>query len=280
MVPYFHSILGRDFDSEVRIEKFQRFRNFPIPDSRDSQKIPKLQNLWNFSILTSESHPGPKIEWKWCSIWPKWPDLRDSSRDSKDSKSVKFFKFQLFNIRIGSGALIWLGKVPHLGKTVKFGVFVERFYRFQKIPEFLEFFDSDSRIGFSDKNWVGKTPHTVILAKNGRIISQIGNRLIKISWNQLIFYSDQSWSKSHLYWIYSWFLKIPVATLLFGHFYGPIKWLDWPSFSEKAGLCWFFIRKSKKAIRGLFHVWQRPTHMQNGVSKFQGPGLGRGHFGL
>ena len=61
---HFHSILSPGFDSEVRIEKFQRFWHFPIPDSRDSQKIPKLQNLWNFSILTSESNPGPKIEWK------------------------------------------------------------------------------------------------------------------------------------------------------------------------------------------------------------------------
>ena len=191
-----------------------------------------------------------------------------------------FFEFFYFYCRIKSRAYFWVEKIPHLAKTDKLVIFIERFHRFQKIPEFLELLDSDSRIGFSDKNWVGKMPHIVILAKNGRIMSQIGNRLIKISWNQLIFYSDQSWSKSHLYWIYSWFLKIPVATLLFGHFYMSIKWLDWPSFSEKAGLCWFFIRKSKKTIRGVFHLWPSPTHMQNGVSKFQGPGLGQRPFGL
>ena len=49
---HFHSILSPGFDSEVRIERFLRFWNFLIPDSRDSQKIPKFQNLWNFSILT------------------------------------------------------------------------------------------------------------------------------------------------------------------------------------------------------------------------------------
>ena len=170
--------------------------------------------------------------------------------------------------------------MSHLTKIAKLEVFIERFQKFQKIPEFLEFFDSDCRIGLSDQNWVGKMPYVVILVQDEQITRKIRNRLIKISWNQLIFYSDQSWPKSHLYWIYSWFLKIPVATLLFGHFYGLMKWLDWPSFSEKAGLCWFFIRKSKKAIRGVFHLWPSPTHTQNGVSKFQGPGLGRRPFGL
>ena len=263
-----------------------------------NKKIPSILEFFGISGISPQI---PQI----CQIFPNWALFQlklkpqngfwrqkgeickisliwnlDSSDSKINSKLLESHKFLLFDIRIRSGTSIWVGKVSYLGRKAKYVIFVEKFHRFQKIPEFLEFFDSDSRIGFSDNNWVGKMPHIVILAKNGRIMSQIGNRLIKISWNQLIFYSDQSWSKSHLYWIYSWFLKIPVATLLFGHFYGPIKWLDWPSFSEKAGLCWFFIRKSKKAIRGVFHLWPSPTHTQNGVSKFQGPGLGRGPFGL
>ena len=171
-------------------------------------------------------------------------------------------------------------KLSHLAKTDKLVIFIERFHRFQKIPELLEFLDSDYRIGLSDQNWVGKMPHIVVLVQNDQIRRKNENRLIKISWNQLIFYSDQSWPKSHLYWIYSWFLKIPVASVLCGHFYGRIKWLDWPSFSENDGLCLFFIRNAKKAITMVFHLWQSPTHTQNGVSKFQGPGLSRGRFGL
>ena len=123
-------------------------------------------------------------------------------------------------------------KCPQLAKTPQLEVFTDRFQKFKKNPEFLEFLDSDCRIELSGLNWVGKMLHIVILVRNGQIRRKIGNRLIKISWNQLIFLSGQSWLESHLYWIYSWFLKIPVATLLFGHFYGPIKWLDWPSFSE------------------------------------------------
>ena len=61
---YFHSSLGPAFDSEARIEKFQRFWNFGIFYSRNSKKNPEFQNLWNFSILASESNTGPKIEWK------------------------------------------------------------------------------------------------------------------------------------------------------------------------------------------------------------------------
>ena len=171
---------------------------------------PQIWHIWPFCPNKTLFPLKLKFQiWFWCQkgeiyeipaiwnlFWNHW---------NQDSKAVRFCKFQLFDIRIGSGALIWVGKVPHLGRTDKFGVFAEKFHRFQKILEFLEFFNFDCRIGFFDKNWVGKTPNIVILAKNGRIMSQIGNRLIKISWNQLIFYSDQSWPKSHLYWIYSWF---------------------------------------------------------------------------
>ena len=128
-------------------------------------------------------------------------------------------------------------KISYLSKKAKIEVFTEWFQGFQKIPEFLEFLDSNSRIRFSDKNWVGITPHIVILAKNGRIMSQIGNRLIKISWNQLIFYSDQSWPKSHLYWTYSWFLKIPVHTSP-SHREGMTEW-EW-----KNPVFWIFLLKS------------------------------------
>ena len=93
-------------------------------------------------------------------------------------QKLEFCKFLLFDIRSRSGTSIWVGKVSCLGRKAKYVIFVEKFHRFQKIPEFLEFFDSDSRIGFSDKNWVGKMPHIVILAKNGRNMSQIRNRLI------------------------------------------------------------------------------------------------------
>ena len=170
--------------------------------------------------------------------------------------------------------------MPQLSKTPQLEICMGRFQKFRKIPEFLEFLDSDCRIGLSDQNWVGKMPHIVILVQNDQIRRKIGNRLIKISWNQLIFLSDQRWPKSHLYWIYSWFFKIPSENVLFGPFCVLIKWADWPSKSENHGLCWFFIRKSKKAIRGVFHLWQSPTHMQNGVPKFPCPGLGRGRFGL
>ena len=61
---HFHSILGPGFDSEVRIEKFQRFWSFGIFWESLESGIGKCQNLWNFSILTSESNPGLKIEWK------------------------------------------------------------------------------------------------------------------------------------------------------------------------------------------------------------------------
>ena len=134
-------------------------------------------------------------------------------------------------------------KIPQLAKTDKLVIFIERFHRFQKIPELLEFLNSDYRIGLSDQNWVGKMPHIVVLVQNDQIRRKNENRLIKISWNQLIFYSDQSWPKSHLYWIYSWILKIPVSNVLFRSFYVAIKWPVWPSKSENDGLCSFFIRK-------------------------------------
>ena len=149
-----------------------------------------------------------------------------------------------------------------------------------KNPCFSIFFNSDWKFVFFDKNCVGKMPHIIILVQNSQIRRKIRNRLIKISWNQLIFLSHQSWLESHLYWIYNWFLKIPTGNLLFRAFYAHIKWADWPFFSENDGLCWFFIRNSKKAIKCLFDLWQSPTHTQNSISKFQGPGLGRGHFGL
>ena len=140
-----------------------------------------------------------------------------------------FFEFFDFYCRITSRASFWVEKLSHLAKTDKLVIFIERFHRFQKIPELLEFLDSDCRIGFSDQNWVGKMPHILILVQNDHIRRKIGNRLIKISWNQLIFLSHQSWLESHLYWIYNWFLKIPTGNLLFRAFYGCIKWADWPS---------------------------------------------------
>ena len=126
----------------------------------------KLKSQVRFWCQKGEICEIPAI---WNLFWNHW---------NQDSKSVKFCKFHLFDIRIGSGALIWVGKVTNLGRSDKFGVFVARFHWFQKIPEFLEFFDSDCRIGFSDKNWVWKTPHIVILAKIGRIMCHIVNRPI------------------------------------------------------------------------------------------------------
>ena len=177
-----------------------------LSESKNSKNSGIFWNLWNLSANMT-----------YLSVLPKWgtfptqikapePILMSKSWNLQNLTDLESWfqwfqnKFQIaqnfFDIRIRSGTSIWVGKVSCLGKTDKFWVFVERFHRFQKLPEFLEFFDSDSRIRFSDKNWVGKTPHIVILAKNGRIMSQIGNQLIKISWNQLIFYSDQSWSKT------------------------------------------------------------------------------------
>ena len=69
--------LSKTAKVEVFIEGFQRF-----------QKIPESQNLWNFVILTSESKPGLKTEWKKYPICPKQLNLRYSQRDSKDSKKI------------------------------------------------------------------------------------------------------------------------------------------------------------------------------------------------
>ena len=57
-------------------------------------------------------------------------------------------------------------KMPHLPKTAKLVIFIERFHRFQKNPELLEFLDSNCRIGLSDQNWVGKMPYVVVLDQN------------------------------------------------------------------------------------------------------------------
>ena len=43
-----------------------------------AQGYEKGQILWNFVILTSESHSGPKIKWKKYPICPKQPKLRYS----------------------------------------------------------------------------------------------------------------------------------------------------------------------------------------------------------
>ena len=61
---HFQSILGPGSDYLVRLEKFQRFWNSGIFWESMEFKIPEFQNLWNFTILTSESDPGHKIEWK------------------------------------------------------------------------------------------------------------------------------------------------------------------------------------------------------------------------
>ena len=150
-------------------------------------------------------------------------------------------------------------------------IYIERFHRFQKIPELLEFFDSDCRIGFSDQNWVGKMPHILILVQNDHIRRKIRNRLIKISWNQLIFLSDQSWLQSHLFRIYSWFLKIPMANVLFRSFYGAIKWPFWPFRAENLGLFCFFNKKPLQLIMGHLIFFQNRSSSPKIRTASQGP---------
>ena len=162
-------------------------------------------------------------------------------------------------------------KIPHLAKTDKLVIFIERFHRFQKIPELLEFLDSGYRIGFSDQNWVGKMSHIVILVQNGQIRRKIRNRLIKISWNQLIFLSDQSWLQSHLFQIYSWFLKIPMANVLFRSFYGVIKWPFWPLRAENLVLFCFFNKKPLQLIIGHLIFFQNRISSPKIQTDSQGP---------
>ena len=162
-------------------------------------------------------------------------------------------------------------KLSHLAKTDKLVIFIERFHRFQKIPELLEFLDSDYRIGLSDQNWVGKMPHIVILVQNNQIRRKIRNRLIKISWNQLIFLSDQSWLQSHLFRIYSWFLKIPMANVLFRSFYGVIKWPFWPLRAENLVLFCFFNKKPLQLIMGHLIFFQNRSSSPKIRTDSQGP---------
>ena len=159
-------------------------------------------------------------------MWNFWKIPKEFHWNSENSTIFGIFGFLLQNQIQG---FILSGKNTPFGQTDKLVIFIERFHRFQKLPELLEFLDSDYRIGFSDQYWVGKMPHIVILVQNDQIRRKIRNRLIKISWNQLIFLSHQSWLESHLYWIYNWFLKIPTGNLLFRAFYVCIKWADWPS---------------------------------------------------
>ena len=161
--------------------------------------------------------------------------------------------------------------MSHLTKTAKLEVFIERFQKFQKIPEFLEFFDSDCRIGLSDQNWVGKMPYIVILVQDEQIARKIRNRLIKISWNQLIFLSDQSWLQSHLFRIYSWFLKIPMANVLFRSFYGVIKWPFWPLRAENLVLFCFFNKKPLQLIMGHLIFFQNRSSSPKIRTDSQGP---------
>ena len=161
--------------------------------------------------------------------------------------------------------------MPHLVKTAKFEIFIDRFQKFQKIPKFLEFLDSDFRIGLSDQNWVGKMPYVVILVQDEQIMRKIKNRLIKISWNQLILYSDQSWTQSHLFRIYSWFLKIPMANVVFRSFYGRINWPFWPLRAENHGLFCFFNKKSLQLILGHLIFIQNRSSSPEIQTDYQGP---------
>ena len=161
--------------------------------------------------------------------------------------------------------------MPHLAKTAKLVIFIERFHRFQKNPELLEFLDSNCRIGLSDQNWVGKMPYVVILVQDGQITSKIKNRLIKISWNQLIFSSHQSWPQSHLLWIYNWFLKIPIANVLFRSFYSLQYWPFWPLSVENHGLFHFFNKKSLQLIMGHLIFIQNRSSPKKIWTDSQGP---------
>ena len=79
---------------------------WPFCPNRTLFPLKLKSQIW-FWCQKGEIYEIPAI---WNLFWNHW---------NQDSKSVKFCKFHLFDIRIGSGALIWVGKVPHFGRTDK-----------------------------------------------------------------------------------------------------------------------------------------------------------------